>query len=93
MRCTSLIQSLVAAALLFAPVISADSAFTNPMPKGKDKEYKNNPSYKIGQVIDVKWQTNEQKTDLLVVLDAPKKDGFTYQILQSKLTVSFFEMN
>ncbi|KAF4450291.1 Crumbs protein like protein 3 [Fusarium austroafricanum] len=60
----------------FAAQVAADSSFKTPGGSGSTN-FKNNPKYDVGESMNVEWETDLDKTNLLLWQDYPAAGGGT----------------
>lgn len=67
----------------FATRAAADSTFITPGGSGTSG-WKNNPSYDVDESINVEWETDLDKTNLLLWQDYPAAGGGTQFFMSLK---------
>ena len=61
------------------------NSFINPPYPGPNKDYSENKLYKVGQVIDLKWQTNYPEFSLAVWQDSDYPTAYNIENLLSNV--------
>ena len=67
--------TILAIAGALAATVKADSKFSRPPGAGPPGDYRDNPSYDVGEKLDVQWDSDLERMDLRLWQDYPAAGG------------------